>query len=277
MATIAKPLLYEPGTSWSYGSAYIFIGKLVERASGLRLDRYFQQHIFDPLGAKSLTFYPTDEVKAASMAICARMPDQSVVALPPGAGVVRPTEVADIPTGMLLGGEGLFGTQRDFLLILRAVLQSNPSSPHRATNPILSASSFKELFTGCVTTEIGKQAIVDMFAPQGYFDPVISTANVDYTPGLLTNLEDFTGRRRAGSGCGYGILNTPFWIDTTTGIAVCSLIAEEGGWMLMSRESAPLSCSLWDRTRGGTSMLRTRRSCMSSWSRSVRVEILRHL
>ncbi len=43
------PLLFEPGEQWLYGTSTDMVGRLVEKASGQKLEDYFRQHIFAPL------------------------------------------------------------------------------------------------------------------------------------------------------------------------------------------------------------------------------------
>lgn len=132
----------------------------------------------------------------------------------------RPSAVEDVSTDLLLGGAGLFGNQRDYLTILRAILQSDPSSPHLSSSPLISAQSFKELFTGCINTEAGRNGICAQVSRPAYLDPPASPQNVDHSVGFLLNLEDLTKRRKAGSGCWSGAAKTQFWIDPKSGIAV---------------------------------------------------------
>ena len=44
------PLLFQPGTRWGYSVATDVLGRLVEVISGQRLDEFFAQRIFGPLG-----------------------------------------------------------------------------------------------------------------------------------------------------------------------------------------------------------------------------------
>lgn len=55
-------LEFQPGSRWTYspGAGFETLGRIIEIASGLRLDRFFQTRIFDPLGMKDITFWPTD-------------------------------------------------------------------------------------------------------------------------------------------------------------------------------------------------------------------------
>jgi CubicO group peptidase (beta-lactamase class C family) len=57
---LAAPMQYEPGTKWQYTQSGINVAAhIVEVVSGLSFDTFAQQRIFDPLGMKNTTFYPT--------------------------------------------------------------------------------------------------------------------------------------------------------------------------------------------------------------------------
>jgi len=51
------PLLFSPGTQWNYSFATDVLGYLVEVMSGQRLDSYFADHIFGPLGMVDTGFH----------------------------------------------------------------------------------------------------------------------------------------------------------------------------------------------------------------------------
>jgi CubicO group peptidase (beta-lactamase class C family) len=55
-------LEFQPGSRWTYspGAGFETLGRLVEIASGLPLDQFFRQRIFDPLGMKDIAFWPTE-------------------------------------------------------------------------------------------------------------------------------------------------------------------------------------------------------------------------
>ena len=52
----AAPLYYDPGERWHYSCATDVCGYLIEALSGMSLDRYFEQHIFEPLGMPDTGF-----------------------------------------------------------------------------------------------------------------------------------------------------------------------------------------------------------------------------
>lgn len=55
-------LEFQPGTRWAYSaqSGHDTLGRIVEIASGMPLNEFFQKRIFDPLGMKDITFWPSE-------------------------------------------------------------------------------------------------------------------------------------------------------------------------------------------------------------------------
>ncbi|KAK5016820.1 hypothetical protein LTR16_002678 [Cryomyces antarcticus] len=58
-----QPLIHQPGATFSYGVNIDFVGLLVERTSGLKLNAYVQRNIFNPLGIKDISFVPPKEMR----------------------------------------------------------------------------------------------------------------------------------------------------------------------------------------------------------------------
>jgi CubicO group peptidase (beta-lactamase class C family) len=57
------PLSFQPGTSWAYGPSHDVLGYLVEVMSGMPLDAFLEQWIFEPLGMPDTGFYvPPDKM-----------------------------------------------------------------------------------------------------------------------------------------------------------------------------------------------------------------------
>jgi CubicO group peptidase (beta-lactamase class C family) len=53
---LKTPLAFDPGDRWEYGINIDFAGKMVEKVSGERLESYFHEHIFGPLGMADTSF-----------------------------------------------------------------------------------------------------------------------------------------------------------------------------------------------------------------------------
>jgi CubicO group peptidase (beta-lactamase class C family) len=55
-------LEFQPGSRWAYSAQAGFdtLGRIVEIASGMPLDQFFRQRIFDPLEMKDIAFWPSE-------------------------------------------------------------------------------------------------------------------------------------------------------------------------------------------------------------------------
>jgi len=63
------PLLFQPGDDWEYSLSDDVLGHLVEKVSGMPLDRFYQERIFKPLGmTDSYFFLPDDKVSRLAAA-----------------------------------------------------------------------------------------------------------------------------------------------------------------------------------------------------------------
>jgi CubicO group peptidase (beta-lactamase class C family) len=117
------PLLFQPGSEWSYSVATDVLGRLVEVVSGQRLDEFFAQRIFGPLGMTDTSFWvgPEDAVRLA--ALYNRNPaDGTLVGLDSmGKGALR-------EPAYLSGGGGLMSTAADYHRFTQMLL-NRPDSP----------------------------------------------------------------------------------------------------------------------------------------------------
>ena len=111
------PLLFQPGAEWNYSVATDVLGRVIEVASGQRLDEFFAQRIFAPLGMSDTAFYalPADFDRLA--ALYARGLDGKA------ARFDRLAEAARRPPTMLSGGGGLVSTAADYHRFLQMLLQ----------------------------------------------------------------------------------------------------------------------------------------------------------
>ena len=114
---LAAPMQYEPGTKWSYTQSGInATARIVEVVSGMTFDAFLQQRLFDPLGMKDTTFYPTEAQRARLVTAYAKNKDTGVLeAVPPRADFgtrERPPQ----------GNGGLFSTANDYARFCQMLL-----------------------------------------------------------------------------------------------------------------------------------------------------------
>lgn len=81
LATALQPLQFEPGTKWSYSNEGIdTLGRIIEVVSGESYEEFLQKRVFDPLGMKDTTFYPTKEQLARLAVTYAKGKNNTLIA-----------------------------------------------------------------------------------------------------------------------------------------------------------------------------------------------------
>jgi CubicO group peptidase (beta-lactamase class C family) len=116
------PLLFQPGAEWNYSVATDVLGRVVEVASGQRLDEFFARRIFGPLGMTDTGFFAPPEDLARLAVLYGQGRDGTLTRLDALA------ENARTPPTMLSGGGGLVSTAADYHRFTQLLLQ-RPDSP----------------------------------------------------------------------------------------------------------------------------------------------------
>jgi methyl acetate hydrolase len=199
-AAMRQPLMFDPGDRWEYGISIDWIGRLVEEASGQKLDAYLAEHITGPLGMKDTGFSVTPEQRSRQVSVHQRSPD----------GVLTPQPFEPLPVAreFLAGGGGLYSTAGDYLTFLQMLLKAGTLNGQRIIKP--------ETVAQMAENQIGN-------LPAG----VLKTANppltndVDFFPGqkvrwglgYMLTPEPGPNGRSPGSVTWAGIFNTYYWLD----------------------------------------------------------------
>jgi len=118
-------LEFQPGSRWTYspGAGFETLGRIVEIAGGMPLDRFFRTRIFDPLGMKDITFWPTDAQWPRVATVYTRGPNGLTKAVMPndtmsrnvyfrGSGGLYSTAEDYIPLGIMLANGGELNGKR---------------------------------------------------------------------------------------------------------------------------------------------------------------------
>ena len=145
------PLLFAPGSAWSYSLSTDVLGAVLAVAAGAPLPKLLKTLVTDPLGMCDTSFQVHDAARlttayADGSPVAVRMRQHHE--LPFGEGTIsfasdRVLDAASYPSG----GGGLIGTANDFLKLLESV--------RLRTTPGLSADSFERLTkiaTGALAT-----------------------------------------------------------------------------------------------------------------------------
>jgi methyl acetate hydrolase len=201
------PLLFDPGERWHYGTSTDVVGKLVETASGQKLEDYFRQHIFAPL-KMSDTSYNVPQDKAARLVAAQQRAgermDGAIVLQTPQPGLTIPEPI---------GGGGLASTANDYGRFVRMLLNGGELDGAR----VLKAETVAlmgENHIGAVSVPALKTAL-----PRSADFSFIADGRDKWGLGFLITTDQASGKRLPGSLSWGGINNTYFWIDPSRGIA----------------------------------------------------------
>lgn len=209
-AGLMTPLIHDPGTVWEYSIATDWLGLVVEEVAGSTLDAVLQERVFGPLGMTDATFRPTEEQRARTMAIHARLPDGSLTIAP-----------IDLPADpeFMAGGSGAYATARDHGRFLRALLRGGELDGARILSPESVELMFTEFLDGI---EQPAEGIVSAVPGLSNDVPALPIEQ-GWGLGLHLSHESIPGMRAAGSGDWAGLFNCYYWIDRTTGVSAALL------------------------------------------------------
>ena len=115
------PLLFQPGTEWNYSVATDVLGRVVEVASGQRLDEFFAARILGPLGMTDTAFHVSDGAAGRLAALYT----------PAAGGKTARLDslgrVASHPVRLNSGGGGLLATAGDYQRFLHMLVGTDGS------------------------------------------------------------------------------------------------------------------------------------------------------
>jgi CubicO group peptidase (beta-lactamase class C family) len=131
----ALPLMHQPGERWTYGLNTDVLGYLVEVVSGLTLDEFFRQRIFEPLGMADTWFYLPSDKHARLMRLHTEDRDKKVI-LYPLDGDPDP-EFPKLAGSFYSGGAGLSSTVYDYAVFLQMLLNGGAYQGERLLSPAI--------------------------------------------------------------------------------------------------------------------------------------------
>jgi CubicO group peptidase (beta-lactamase class C family) len=140
------PLVFEPGEGWIYSGGLDWAGQVVEKVTGLDLDTYMRQNIWEPLGLDSFTFWPDTHPHVSS-----RLASMTIRDAKTGRAVQSRKPIRIAPRiKEACGGQGVFGTAPEYLDILHSLLVDDERLLKKETTatmfqPQLSPASKKAL------------------------------------------------------------------------------------------------------------------------------------
>lgn len=129
----ALPASAQPGTQWIYGYSIDILGAVVERASGMPLDRFLDERIFTPLGMNDTNFYLPRGDRDRLATVYASEDGNLVRA--PDAGSAGQGAFVDGPRESFSGGAGLLSTATDYARFLQMILNGGELDGVRLLSP----------------------------------------------------------------------------------------------------------------------------------------------
>jgi CubicO group peptidase (beta-lactamase class C family) len=212
MAFSQRPLEFEPGSKWAYCNAGIdTLGRIIEVVSGKPYEEFLRERIFDPLGMKDTTFYPTkDQLSRAAMLYGKSgeklVPDlNALIGLPSGARY-------PIPAG------GLYSSGADLAQFYRMMLHRGALNGTR----IVSEQSV-ETMTKVQTGDLKCGFVDGMSFGFGW--------------GVVREPQDVTGMLSPGSFGHGGAFGTQAWLDPRKDLFLVLLIQRTG---LKNSDASPM-------------------------------------
>ena len=184
------PLFQQPGKAFWYSMAHDVLGHIIELISGLPLDVFFQQRIFEPLGMVDTGFWVPPEKLHRLAAVYTPRPGNGLQRIQ-GPEVDRSTRPQ-----ALSGGGGMVSTGDDYLRFAQMLLNGGQANGHR----LLSRKTFELLTTPHLPLFAG--------IPGG--DAGFS---MGLGVGILTDLSKANRRGSIGAFGWGGAAGTRFWVD----------------------------------------------------------------
>jgi CubicO group peptidase (beta-lactamase class C family) len=127
----AIPLLFSPGTEWSYSSGLDVAGRVIEVAAGQPLDRFLEEQLFHPLGMHDTGFRIRPATRNRIATVYAPAPDG---ALRPVVGD-RLMEMFEPEARFFWGSGGLLSTPDDMLRFTQMLLNGGTFGGTRVLRP----------------------------------------------------------------------------------------------------------------------------------------------
>jgi CubicO group peptidase (beta-lactamase class C family) len=213
------PLLYQPGTKWSYSAAVDIQGYIVQKLSGQSFGDFLQTHLFRPLGMHDTGFMvPADKAsRLAAVYVKSAQTNNKLFELTPQLSPL----IQDFTKAPALesGGGGSVSTIDDYARFCQMILNGGELDGVR----VLSPASVKMMETDALETTVVPEA-----TPTGR--PGIGGDALGFGMDMLV----FKDPAKAGSPVGVGTITwggaagTWFWIDPKNDLFFLGMIQRFG-------------------------------------------------
>jgi CubicO group peptidase (beta-lactamase class C family) len=196
------PLLFDPGTRWSYSIAVDVQALLVETLSGQKFAAYARQHVLEPLGMRDTAWREPD----------GRLPRMAALYRPSGGKLVRDTDTAirrlNFQDNRLTGGGfGLASTVDDYMRLARMLLNGGELDGVR----ILKPSTVKLMATDQLDPRITDRGFLPGKGSVGF--------GFDFAVRVSQPQKPEESRGAVGEFFWDGAASTLFWVDPANALA----------------------------------------------------------
>ena len=202
------PLLFDPGTKWTYSAATRVLGSVIEKMSGQSLEMWDQAKIFGPLGMKDTTYLPgPDAVKR--LATIHQRDTSGLTEIP------NPQEF--MPT--VRGDGGLVSTAPDYAAFMQLFLNEGRWHDQQLLKP----DTVRQMTTNQIGTVVVERmpAVLPRRSAAFPFGAGIDKFGLGFQITMTDGAS--THERGVGSYTWAGSDNTQFWVDPRNGIGVVIL------------------------------------------------------
>ena len=108
---LSGPLGFEPGEGYGYSqtAAFDVVAQLIEKYSGMPYHEFVNKNVFEPLGIKDITYFPTEEQWARTVAVSDRLFGGKMISYHIGKTIFE-----GFPLEYAAAGAGLLGSAEDY-------------------------------------------------------------------------------------------------------------------------------------------------------------------
>lgn len=186
------PLDAHPGTAWIYGYNTDILGAVIEKASGMDLNNFLQQEIFEPLEMSDSHFYLPENKRDRLAVVYQPKPGGGIQAIPATDGMRSQGLYIDGPRISYSGGAGLLSTANDYARFLQMTLNGGEldgkrilsrktielmTTNHLGDLPFRSGQGFGLGFS--IVTDLGERGTLGSVGEYGWGGAYHSTYWVD--------------------------------------------------------------------------------------------------
>jgi methyl acetate hydrolase len=198
MEMLSTPLLAEPGERWEYSISIDWAGLMVEAVSGIKLDRYMKDNLFDPLQMPDTSFRIGPAMRPRKAAVHVRSAE--------GGGFTATDHELNQAPKVFMGGGALYSTIGDYLRFTRMIMNEGTLDGVRVLKPE-TVTLMAQNAMGDVSCRPLKSQIPARSTDMTFVD------GMKWGLTFMINPQAFEGRRAAGSLSWGGLANSYYWID----------------------------------------------------------------